>query len=139
MTLSLSAARGDICRSVMWGFRENSSRKLTPLEVLSICPSPFLPSCCPDGCSSNSFPKSWVTLGWRPCDRTVEQKGRRRLGPCHPRHVRASLDFFYIKKITFLFMCPLFGFSAICSHLYSSLLQWGQQLLRGKIKAVKGL
>lgn len=64
----------------MWGFRENSSRKLTPLEVLSICPSPFLPSYC--------------------------------LGPCHPRHVRASLDFFYIKKLH----------SCLCAHYLDFLL-----------------
>lgn len=92
----------DLHTSVVWGSQENSSRKLIPLEVLLICPSPLPPSCCHDGQSSNSFAKSQVMLGWRACERMVEQKGRRCLGPGSTSHVFLSLDFFYMKNITFL-------------------------------------
>ena len=40
MALSISAARGDVCRSAVWSFQENCSRKLNPWEVLSIYSSP---------------------------------------------------------------------------------------------------
>lgn len=113
MALSVSAAQGDICRSAprsTGSCQENCSRKLNPWEVLSICSSFFLSSYCQGGRCSNSFPKSWMASSWSPHDRMVEQKGRRCLGPCHISCVHISLDFFHMKKCTFLFMPPLFDF-----------------------------
>lgn len=129
MTLRLSAAQWDVCKSMVWGSQENSSRKLTLLEVLPICPSSLPPSCCHDGWSSNGFPKSQVTFGRRACKRMVEQKGRRYLCSCHVSHVCLSLDFL-CKKIIFLFKSGYFGFSATCSHSCSLLLQWVNSYFR---------
>lgn len=83
----------------------------------------FLPFCCQGGWRSNSFPKSWMASSQRPHDRMVEQKGRRRLGPCPTSRVCTSLDFFHMKKFAFLFTPPLFYFPPYIAltppHCYS--------------------
>ena len=123
MALSVSVAQRDVCRSAVWSSQENCSRKLNPWEVLSICSSSFLSFCCQGGWRSNSFPKSWMASSWRPHDRTVEQKGRRCLGPCPTSHVCTSLDFFHMKKFAFWFTPPLFYFPPYIAlpppHCYS--------------------
>jgi hypothetical protein len=69
----------------------------------------------------------WVTLIWMPYLGMMAWKDRRSLRPCHSSYFCLPLDCFYMKNIAILFKPCYFGFSALCSHSYSSMPWWNKR------------